>query len=318
MEDQRTSGETGTHRAGDAAGAHAPYLVFSGFAMGTADVVPGVSGGTMAVVMGIYEQLLAAIASIGPHSGALLLKGRPKAALAEVHWRFLVALGSGIALGIGVMVKIVGLPRLIEEQPKFVYAAFFGLVLASAIMLGRRIASWTGSRALSLLLGALAGFAVVNLVPVATPESTWFVFLSGVVAICAMVLPGISGSFVLLILGKYAYVLNAVGDLDLAVIVPFALGCALGLAGFSRVVSWALARWHETVMACLVGLLLGSLWRIWPYQELTTVIVRDKPRVIAAEPFLPQNLEWNVVLLVAAGMALVFALEWFAARRGRR
>jgi putative membrane protein len=314
MEDHPTSGETGPHAA-DASGANAPYLVLSGFAMGTADVVPGVSGGTMAVVMGIYEQLLAAIASVGPRSAGLVLKGRLGAALAEIHWRFLLALGSGIALGIAVMVKIVGLPRLIEEQPKYVYAAFFGLVLASAVMLARRIPRWTAPRALALVVGALVGLAVVNLVPVATPESAWFVFLSGVVAICAMVLPGISGSFVLLILGKYAYVLNAVGELDLSVIVPFALGCALGLAGFSRVVSWALARWHDTVMAGLVGLLLGSLWRIWPYQQLTTVIVRDKPRVIAAEPYLPQSLEWQVVLLTAIGLALVFALEWAAARR---
>ena len=294
----------------------APYLVFSGFSMGTADVVPGVSGGTMAVVCGIYERLLAAIASVGPKSATLLLKGRLRAAIAPIHWRFLSALLLGVALGIALMVKVVRLPQLIAEQPKYVYAVFFGLVLASAVMLARHIPRWSAARLGSLAFGAAFGFAVVNLVPVATPESPWFLFLSGMVAICAMVLPGISGSFVLLILGKYAYVLNALGELDLAVMVPFALGCAVGITTFSRVVSWSLARWHDTVMAGLVGLLIGSLWRIWPYQELTTVIVRHKPRVVSAEPFWPGGFEIGVVLLAVAGAALVFGLEWAARRRG--
>jgi len=299
----------------DSEWSQAPYLVFSGFSMGTADVVPGVSGGTMAVVLGIYERLLAAIASVGPKSATALLKGRLGDALAPIHWRFITALLVGIALGIGLMVKVVRLPHLIEAQPKFVYAIFFGLVLASAVMLARHIPRWSAGKVISLVVGASFGLAVVNLVPVETPESSWFLFLSGMVAICAMVLPGISGSFVLLILGKYAFVLNALGELDMTVMVPFALGCAVGLTTFSRVVSWALARWHDTVMAGLVGLLIGSLWRIWPYQELTTTIVRHKPRVVASEPFWPGGLEIDVVLLGLTGVVLVFVLEWVAQRR---
>jgi len=314
-EDDAGWGAAGPATEDDREGFRGPYFVFSGFAMGSADVVPGVSGGTMAVVLGIYEQLLAAIASVGPKSLGALFRGRLGKALKSIHWRFLCALVTGIALGIALMVKVVRLPQLLQEQPKYVYAVFFGLVLASAAMLGRRIPRWSISRAAALALGAAFGFAVVNLVPVETPESPWFLFLSGVVAICAMVLPGISGSFVLLILGKYAYVLNALGELDLAVIVPFALGCGIGLATFSRVVSWALSRWHDGVMAGLVGLLVGSLWRIWPYQQLTTTIVRHKPRVIAAQPYWPTGLEPAVVLLFVAGVALVLALELVAQRR---
>lgn len=293
----------------------APYIVFSGFSMGTADVVPGVSGGTMAVALGIYGQLLRAIASFDAEAVRLLLRFRIPALLARVHVRFLGALVVGVGLGVGLMVKVVKLPELLQESPKLVYAVFFGLVLASAVLLGRRIPQWDVGKLGSLLLGAGFGFAVVNLVPVDTPEAAWFIFLSGFVAICAMVLPGISGSFVLLILGKYAYVLNALGHLDLAVIIPFGLGCALGITSFSRLVAWALARFHDTVLAGLVGLLIGSLWRIWPYQHVTTIVVREKPRVVGAEPYFPEALDPAVIGLFLVGLVLVFALEFVAGRR---
>lgn len=293
----------------------APYIVFGGFSMGTADVVPGVSGGTMAVALGFYAQLLQAIASFDADAVRALLRFRIPELLRRVHVKFLGALALGVALGVGLMVKVVKLPELLQESPKPVYAVFFGLVLASAILLGRRIPAWDVGKVGSLLAGAAFGFAVVNLVPVDTPEAGWFLFLCGFVAICAMVLPGISGSFVLLILGKYAYVLNGLGELDLGVIVPFALGCAIGITTFSRLVAWALSRYHDTVLAGLVGLLIGSLWRIWPYQHLTTIVVREKPRVVGAEPFLPEALEPNVLGLFAAGMLLVFAFEFVAGRR---
>ena len=143
----------------------------------------------------------------------------------------------------------------------------------------------------ALVAGAALGFAVVNLVPVATPEHPAFIFLCGTIAISAMLLPGISGSFILLILGKYAYVLGALGKLDLGVILPFVAGCAVGILVFSRLLKWLLDRWHDTVLAGLIGLLIGSLWRIWPYQTLETVVVREKPRVIGATPFFPEAID---------------------------
>lgn len=295
----------------------APYILFSGFGMGTADVVPGVSGGTMAVALGIYHQLLSAIASINARAVGALLRGRIGDLLKVVHYRFLLALLTGVGLGVAVMVKVVRLPELILEKPKPVYAVFFGLVLASAILLGRTLPRWSTSRVLALLLGGVFGFAVVNLVPVATPTASWFIFLCGFVSICAMVLPGISGSFVLLILGKYSYILGALGELNFGVIIPFALGALLGITSFSRLVAWALSRYHDVVLANLVGLLLGSLWRIWPYQHVTTVVVREKPRVIAATPYFPDVLEPDVVALLITGFALVFVLEFVAGLRRR-
>lgn len=295
-----------------------PYTIFSGFCMGTADVVPGVSGGTMAVALGIYHQLLSAITSIGREAATLLLKRDLKGLLVVVHWRFLASLLLGIGIGIGVMVKVVKLPAMVEATSPhrpFVYAIFFGMVLASALILGRHVGSWSVTRVLLVVVGSVVGFAIVNLVPVETPEHPLFIFLCGSVAICAMLLPGISGSFILLILNKYAYVLGALSTLDLLVIVPFAVGCLAGLLSFSRLLKWLLDRWQESVLACLIGLLLGSLWRIWPYQTLTEVVVRDKARVLGATPYIPDSFDLKLVAGFVAGIVFVIGVEAYATRR---
>jgi putative membrane protein len=275
----------------------------------------------MAVAVGIYQRLLDGIASIDAEALRRLAKLKLADTLARVHWRFLGCLGLGIGLGIVLMLKVVRLPHLLETTPKFVYAVFFGLVLASCLVLTRRASSWGPRQIVMAVLGTAAGFAVVNLVPVSTPDAGWFIFLCGAVAICAMLLPGISGSFVLLILGKYELMMNAVSGLlhldlsQLSVVVPFGLGCLVGIAAFSRFLGWLLRRWHDPVLAFLIGLLFGSLWRIWPYQELKTVIVRDKPRVVEAIPFWPESFEVSVLLLMIAGLAIVFTIEIVAARR---
>ncbi len=294
------------------------YTVFSGFCMGTADVVPGVSGGTMAVALGIYHQLLAAITSANREALTKLVKVQIKDALAIVHWRFLASLFGGLLLGVGLMVKVVKLPHLVaatSPHRPLVYAIFFGMVLGSAVTLSRHLSSWTARQYGSLVFGAAVGFGIVNLVPTATPNHWAFIFFAGAIAICAMLLPGISGSFILLILGKYAYVLGALGELNLAVIVPFVLGCAVGILSFSRLLKWLLDRWHDTMLAGLIGLLVGSLWRIWPYQALETTIVREKPRVIKATPFLPETFDISLVAAVLAGIGLVVALEIYATKR---
>ncbi|MBW2454580.1 MAG: DUF368 domain-containing protein [Deltaproteobacteria bacterium] len=295
-----------------------PYTTFSGFCMGTADVVPGVSGGTMAVALGIYYQLLAAITSANKRALTSLLRFKLREVMGIVHWRFLCCLVLGVGLGVVVMVKVVKLPSMVlasSPHRPLVYAVFFGMVLGSAIMLGRHVEKWNARRLVACLGGALTGFAVVNLVPVATPEHPAFVFLCGSVAICAMLLPGISGSFILLILGKYAYILGAVGTLDLMVLLPFAVGCLVGILLFSRLLKWLLSRWQHTVMAVLIGLLFGSLWRIWPYQNITEVIVREKPRVIGAEPFLPSSVEPKLVIGFVLGVLFVVGIEWYAVKR---
>ncbi|RLB60750.1 MAG: DUF368 domain-containing protein [Deltaproteobacteria bacterium] len=304
--------------AQDIAWAAGPYTTFSGFCMGTADVVPGVSGGTMAVALGIYYQLLAAITSANSEALTSLVRLKLRRVMSLIHWRFLTCLVLGVGLGVAVMVKIVKLPSMVlasSPNRPLVYAVFFGMVLGSAIMLGRHVEKWNAVRVVACVAGALVGFAIVNLVPVATPEHPAFIFLCGSVAICAMLLPGISGSFILLILGKYAYILGAVGKLDLMVLVPFGVGCVVGILLFSRLLKWLLSRWQHTVLAVLIGLLIGSLWRIWPYQNITEIIVREKPRVISAEPFLPTSVEPKLVVGFVLGILFVVGIEWYAVRR---
>jgi putative membrane protein len=292
----------------------APFIAASGVCMGTADVVPGVSGGTMAVALGIYARLLAAIASINGRSLRALATLRLRDAFSILHWRFMVTLAGGIGVALVVMLKVVKLPELLETHQSLVYGVFFGLVSASALVLGRRI-PWTATRIVALLAGTVAGFVIVTLVPVETPEHPLFIFFSGFIAICAMLLPGISGSFILLILGKYAYVLDAVSHLKFGVIIPFALGCLSGLLTFARVVGWLLRKWEHTTIAVLTGLLVGSLWRIWPYQHIETVVVRDKPRIIGATPFLPSEVDLGVPLLFVLGFGAVIFIEYVASKR---
>ena len=299
----------------------APYIVGSGMCMGTADVVPGVSGGTMAVALGIYARLLGAIASINMHAVSALLKLQLKRVFEILHWRFLVCLVGGIGVAVVVMLKIVKLPHLIETQPTLVYAVFFGLVLASAIILLKKVPVWSAWRGALLVLGTAIGFAIVNLVPVQTPETGFFLFLCGALSICAMLLPGISGSFVLLILGKYEYVLGALTQLlsgeigALSVIIPFCLGLLVGVAAFARFLGWLLNKWEHSVLAFLTGLLFGTLWRIWPYQHLEKIVVRGKERVITATPYWPEAWELSVAALMVVGLGVVLAIERVATRR---
>jgi len=172
-----------------------------------------------------------------------------------------------------------------------------------------------------LLLGLVAGLAVVNLVPVQTPTTAWFIFLCGALAISAMILPGVSGSFILLVLQKYAYIFDALGRLDFSVILPFVLGCGVGLALFSRFLGWLLDRFHEATMLIIIGVLTGSLWMIWPFQERSFAMVRGKERLIGSSPVLPESVDTAVLAALAlamTGAAVVLALDGVARRHGAR
>ncbi len=277
----------------------------------------------MAVACGIYEELLAAIDSVDIYAVRAAFRLDVQEVLRRVHYRFLLSLLGGILAAVVVMVEIVRLPKLLIAHPTEVYAVFFGLVLASVFILGRGI-DWGPLRALGLVIGALAGFAVVNLVPVNTPSSPLFMFGYGMIAISAMLLPGISGSFILLIFGQYEKVIGALERLihldfsALLIVVPFALGCLLGIGAFSRLVAWLLRHFHDTVVAGLCGLLVGSLWRIWPYQETVTQMVRGKEKVLEASPSIPAHFDGAVVGLALAGFCAVFLVEWLASLRSSR
>jgi putative membrane protein len=240
-------------------------IFLTGIAMGIADLIPGVSGGTMAFILGIYEQLLSAIKSFNLSLLRLLGQFKFKEALAQIPWSFLISLG----LGLGV--AIVGMARtmqyLLENQPVYLFAFFFGLIVASIIAVGTRV-RWAGPEFIALIVGTIAAYLIVGLVPLNMPNDPLTLFLSSMAAIMAMILPGISGSFILLILGQYAYVLNAVSNLDIITLIPVALGAAVGLLGFARVLSWLLQHYHGVTVAALVGFLIGSLRKIWPWKEV--------------------------------------------------
>lgn len=269
----------------------------------------------MAVALGIYREFLAAITSVNAESIRALLRLRFARALTVLHWRFIACLGFGMVLAVLVMGKLVGLPTLVTTHPKLVYAVFFGLVLVSVLVLVRRVGNWSPAAVFCLPVGTALGYIAVQLVPVQTPENPAFLFMCGVIAIAAMVLPGISGSFMLLVLGKYEYVLNGLLTLQFEIIIPFALGCLVGISIASRVFGWMLDRFHDPMVSGLTGLLLGSLIRIWPYQHIETQVIREKARVVASHAYWPETFELSVLGLIGLGVALVLVVEFLAARR---
>lgn len=251
----------------------APILLLKGFFMGAADVIPGVSGGTMALILGVYSRLIHAIKSIDVKAVKLLLRFNIKAVFERVHWKFLISLVSGVGLAFFFFTKIVPLPELMYEYPEPIYGLFFGLIVGSIYLLTKNIKGFGWKHFLFVILGTLIGYWVVTLVPTSTPDSYPFIFFSGAVAICAMILPGISGSFLLLILRKYTFILNQFGQIGgphttsaLLILLVFVLGMITGISLFSRFLSWFLDRYHGFTLSVLVGFLVGSLYVIWPFQ----------------------------------------------------
>nr|MBS0019471.1 DUF368 domain-containing protein [Gammaproteobacteria bacterium] len=294
-------------------------LVFAkGFCMGTADVVPGVSGGTMAFILGIYQRLLEAIRAFDWQLLGHLSRGQIRLAIDRIDLLFLLFLGSGIATAVLFFTRVISLPRLLQTYPEQVYGLFFGLITASVVLLFKSLSQLRFADISTVCIGMVFGWAIVNLVPVDTPQESWFLCLSGAVAICAMILPGISGAFVLLILNKYAFVLDAIGRIDLSVLVPFAFGAIIGLMLFSRILVWLLHHYYKQMVLGIAGVLIGSLWMMWPFQERTYELVRDRPRLIHSVPIWPDEL--NITVLAAIGwiVAGIAVVLWISAIAGVR
>ena len=241
-------------------------LFVKGVAMGGADVVPGVSGGTIAFITGIYEELLDSINSIDLNSLKLLASLKLKEFWKTINGNFLLILFSGILISLFSLAKLIG--YLIEFYPIQLWSFFLGLIIASAILVLRKIKQWNIGVVLSVILGTIIAFLITISAPADTGDSLITVFFSGMIAICAMILPGISGSFILLILGKYEMIINAVNELKITVLIVFALGCGMGLAVFSRVIAWILHRYHNIAIGLLAGFMVGSLNKIWPWKEV--------------------------------------------------
>jgi putative membrane protein len=287
-----------------------PLQIVRGFCMGAADIVPGVSGGTVALVFGIYEQLVAAVRQGAVALGRLVrldVKGGITE-LRRVDWLFLLPLLAGIGLAVLTLAHLI--ETLLEEQPVRMSAVFFGLVVASIVVAWGYVRR-RDARALTVMaVVAAITFVVLGVRsgPVEEP-SLPFVFLAGSIAICAMILPGVSGSFLLLMLGVYDSVLGAVNDRDLAVAAVFALGCILGLALFSSLLDWALRHHHDVVMAGLIGLMAGSLRVLWPWPEGTSTTSLGAP-----------DGDWPVALLlgVVAGVVVLLVARVAGTRQARR
>ena len=244
-----------------------PVLNFlRGFLMGSADVVPGVSGGTIAVLVGIYERLVHAISMASKALGNLLrLRFREAGRrLREIDWGLILPLVIGIGVAIFTLAGVIS--TLLEDYPEAMAGVFTGLVAASAWVAWRMIRRPDGTSLAIAVVVAVAFFFILGLKGGAVADPSWLViFGAGAIAICAMILPGISGSFLLLMLGMYDFVINAVDGRDFPVLGVFALGCLIGIALFSQVLDWALARYHDIVVAAMVGLLIGSFRVLWPW-----------------------------------------------------
>ncbi|MGB9500475.1 MAG: DUF368 domain-containing protein [Dissulfuribacterales bacterium] len=281
-------------------------LSLKGVCMGAADTIPGVSGGTIALITGIYEDLLSAIKSADMKMIRRLLRLDLKGALAEVHTRFILSLFFGIGIAVFSIARL--MHYLLVNHPVTTWSLFLGLIAASILVVGRQVKGWTPGIGLSFLLGAVAAYVIVNLMPATTPEDLWFVFFAGVCAICAMILPGISGAFILVILGKYEFIMATVKDpfilTNAEIIVVFIAGCGVGLAGFSRFLRYLLQKHHSLTMALLTGLMLGSMRKVWPWKE--TMASNQTINI------LPATLDGDLVFavfLILAGFAAVVCLE---------
>lgn len=264
---QRTITETSTQEEiqPDRSLRHYGGLVLRGMAMGASDIVPGVSGGTMAFILGIYEELIDSIRTIGrPQFLQAVFRLRIKEAFQILNWQFLLAVATGILLAALSLAR--GLEWLLVNQPVYLWSFFFGLVLASVVTVSKRIDHWTLPLLLMLAIGAVGAFLLVGAVPVQTPNDWWFLFLSGALAICAMILPGISGAFILVLLGKYQYVLSAVNNRDIITVALVGLGAAVGIVTFAQILGYFFKRYHDMTVALLTGLMLGSLRKIWPWK----------------------------------------------------
>lgn len=294
-------------------------LMARGYVMGAADVIPGVSGGTMAFILGIYEELIESIRAVGrPEFLRPLLARDLRGALAQINLPFLAAVGSGILLAVVTLAGL--LEHLLMTYPSQVLGFFFGLVLASVFAVGRRIERWSPRLYAAAAIAALVAWVVVGLVPVQTPESLWFYFLSGALAICAMILPGISGAFILLLLGKYEAVLGAVVDRDLLTIAVVGAGAVGGLLLFSQILGWLFHRYHDLVVAALTGLILGSLRKIWPWKVVTETMTDRHGELVplVERNILPPDLgpeSGLIVLLFVLGLVAVLVLNRVGAVR---
>lgn len=296
-------------------------ILLKGMAMGAADIVPGVSGGTIAFIAGIYERLLKALKSCTPMALLVLKKQGVKSFWRHIDGTFLLTLFGGVILSIVLFSHLISL--LLAHYPLQVWGFFFGLIIASSLYLAKTIDLFHWPSLLLIILGAAAAIIFASLKPVDVPVNLVTVFLSGAVAICAMILPGVSGSFLLLVMGMYTVMINAVTEADFAILAAFLTGCICGLLAFSHILYWLLQRFHQSTIAVLTGFLLGAGVVVWPWKQvLQTQLNRHGEEVVIAqknvwpwvfEQISDQSSQWlSVTILTVLGALLILSLEWVA------
>ena len=295
------------------------FTFLKGAAMGAANVIPGVSGGTIALVTGIFTRLINAIKSFDTRALKLLLGGRFKEFTAHTDLWFLVSLFAGV------IAAIVSLARLLEflfqHYPTYVWAFFFGLVMASVYFVGRTVKNWHPAAIVSFITGAAIAVSISVLTPASENSTFFYLLLCGVVAVCSMILPGLSGSFVLILMGNYQLVMiDAINDFDLTVLLPVVIGAGAGLAVFSRFLSWLMDRFPDSTISLLSGFILGSLGILWPWKSEITETFGDKTKVVAYDWHLPDvNTGLAIaVFFIILGILSIAATELWAIRKQKR
>ena len=309
-------------------------VTLKGACMGAADVIPGVSGGTIAFIMGIYDEFVGSIASINAEAVRLLFKGRIREFWKHINGNFLLSLVAGIGISI---VALAGLMQMfLSNYPIQTWAFFFGLIVASSIFIIRGISGWKVREGAFLAFGVILGVVICTLSPTKTPDALWFIFLSGAIAICAMILPGISGSFILLILGKYQFIMESittcVGNIGAlwgaagadagafwsaaGVMAVFMVGAVTGILAFSKFLHWLLARWNKETLIVLAGFIIGSLVKVWPWSNMEAIVCSQFPAVAklgaAAESLAKNPSRWSPEEIIGAQKMFAKAVDKYA------
>jgi putative membrane protein len=289
-------------------------IALKGIGMGAADIVPGVSGGTIALITGIYEEFVDTLKSFNLSAIKTFKNDGILGVWKHINGNFLVALVLGIGISLISMVKVI--KYLLADHPILIWSFFFGLIVASAIFVGKTITKWNLSTIIGLIGGTVLIYWITSVVPAATPNTWWSILISGAIAICAMILPGISGSFILVLLGKYAYIIESLSQFKLDVIALFGMGCVTGLLSFSHLLSWLLKNYHSLTMAILTGFMVGSLNKIWPWKETLSYMIdrHGEQKPLEQINLMPQHFDGDSQLLGAialaiVGFVLIFALE---------
>jgi putative membrane protein len=295
---------------------HCLLLFIKGVGIGCADIVPGISGGTIAFITGIYEELLGTIQAFDITALRLFRRGQFKALWEHLHGSFLLPLLLGIGLSLITTVQVVA--YLLASYPIQTWSFFWGLLLVSTFIVYQRIKQWHLHTLLVSLGGLVLAYGLTQATPLHTPNTSCFIGLAGAISVCAMILPGISGSFVLLLLGKYTFMLNALKEFKLDTLITFSLGGVVGLLSFSRLIAWLLRQHHDNTLALLAGFMLGSLNKIWPWKQLWSPLSLGTSSLKVGQnlspfqfqavchqnPLVPQALLW-----MSLGMLLILGIE---------